>query len=146
MERVENESGFTLIEIMVVVVILGLLAGFIAPRILGRTDDAKKVKAQIDISTIETALKLYRLDTGQYPDTEQGLDALVEKPTVGTIPNRWREGGYLEKPRVPEDPWGGEYVYLSPGIHGEYDIVSYGADGVAGGEGKDADVNSWEIE
>lgn len=145
-DRRSGSSGFTLIEIMVVIVILGILAGLIVPRIMGRPEEAKQLKAKIQIEGFETALKLYKLDNGEYPATEQGLLALVELPATGSIPKKWREGGYLEKGRVPRDPWGNEFVYLSPGLHGEYDILSYGADGVPGGEGKNQDINSWEIE
>jgi general secretion pathway protein G len=141
-----RDSGFTLIELMVVIVILSILAVYVAPKIMGRPDQAKQVKAGVDIQSIETALRLYRLDNGFYPTTEQGLDALVTPPTTGRVPKNWREGGYLERNRVPKDPWGNDYVYLSPGVHGEYDIISYGADGAPGGEGYDADINSWEIE
>jgi general secretion pathway protein G len=138
--------GFTLIELMVVIVILGILAGLIIPRIMGRPEEAKRLKASLQIESLETALKLYKLDNGMYPDTEQGLQALVEQPETGTLPKNWRKGGYLEKGRVPRDPWGNEFVYLSPGVHGEYDIISYGADGVSGGEDKNKDINNWEIE
>ena len=141
-----NNRGFTLIELMVVIVILGILAGLIVPRIMGRPDEARQLKAKIQIESIETALKLYKLDNGSYPSTEQGLLALVEQPATGNIPAKWREGGYLDKGKLPKDPWGNDFVYLSPGVQGEYDIVSYGADGVPGGEGKDMDINSWEIE
>jgi general secretion pathway protein G len=138
--------GFTLIELMVVIVILGILAGLIIPRIMGRPEEAKQLKAKMQIESIETALKLYKLDNGAYPDTEQGLQALVEKPESGTLPKKWRKGGYLEKGKVPKDPWGNDFIYLSPGAHGEYDLFSYGADGVQGGEDKNKDINSWEIE
>ena len=141
-----NPSGFTLIELMIVIVILGILAGLIVPRLMGRPDEAKQLKAKMQIESIETALKLYKLDGGRYPSTEQGLNALVEKPETGDVPRKWKEGGYLEKGKVPADPWGNEYVYLSPGVHGDFDIISYGADGVPGGEGKDKDINNWEIE
>jgi general secretion pathway protein G len=138
--------GFTLIELMVVIVILGILAGLIIPRIMGRPEEAKRLKANLQIESLETAIKLYKLDNGMYPDTEQGLQALVEEPETGTLSKNWRKGGYLEKGKVPRDPWGNEFVYLSPGVHGEYDIISYGADGVSGGEEKNKDINSWEIE
>jgi len=141
-----NACGFTLIELMVVIVILGILAGLIVPRIISRPEEAKQLKAKIQIESLETALKLYKLDAGMYPDTEQSLQALVEIPEVGRIPKKWRKGGYLEKGKVPKDPWGNEFVYLSPGVHGDYDLISYGADGVPGGEEKDKDINSWEIE
>jgi general secretion pathway protein G len=139
-------SGFTLIELMVVIVILGILAGLIVPRIIGRPEEAKRLKAKMQIESLETALKLYKLDNGLYPTTEQGLQALVLAPTSGTVPKNWRKGGYLEKGKVPKDPWGDEFVYLCPGINGDYDIISYGADGVQGGEGDNADINNWEIQ
>ncbi len=144
--RILNPRGFTMIELMVVIVILGILAAIIAPRLVGRTDEARITKARVDITNLETALKLYKLDNGVYPTTEQGLQALVEAPETGTAPRNWREGGYLEKNRVPKDPWGNEFVYLSPGVNGEFDLSSYGADGLAGGEGINADINNWEID
>ena len=144
--KIKTTHGFTLIELMVVIVILGILVSFIAPRIMGRPDEAKQVKARIQMESLETAIKLYKLDSGIYPMTEQGLQALVEQPQTGTLPKKWRKGGYLEKGRVPKDPWGNEFVYLSPGAHGDYDIISYGADGVPGGEEFNKDINSWEIE
>jgi len=144
--RFADRRGFTLIEIMVVMVILGILAGLIIPRIMGRPEEARRTKARIQIESIETALKLYKLDNGSYPTTEQGLQALVEPPSVGKLASAWREGGYLEKGRVPKDPWDSEYVYLCPGVHGDFDLVSYGADGETGGEGKDMDINNWELE
>ena len=104
------------------------------------------MEAPVQLGSIETALRLYKLDNGSYPSTEQGLQALVEPPQVGEIPRAWREGGYLEKGKVPKDPWGNEYIYLCPGIQGEYDLMSYGADGQPGGEGKNRDVNNWELE
>ncbi|OQY08290.1 MAG: type II secretion system protein GspG [Desulfobacteraceae bacterium 4572_123] len=141
-----NNRGFTLIELMVVIVILGILAGLIVPRIMGRPEEAKQLKAKMQIESLETALKLFNLDNGFYPDTEQGLQALVEKPDSGRIPKNWKNGGYFEKGRLPKDPWQNEFVYLSPGIHGDFDISSYGSDGVPGGEGKNSDINNWEIE
>ena len=141
-----GSQGFTLIEIMVVLVILGILAGLIVPRIIGRPDEARRMKAKIQIQSLETALQLYKLDTGNYPTTEQGLQALVEAPATGELAKSWREGGYLEKGQVPKDPWGGEYIYLSPGTRGDFDIISYGADGTAGGEGKNQDINNWDLE
>jgi len=138
--------GFTLIELMVVIVILGILAGLIVPRIMGRPEEAKQLKAKLTIESLETSLRLYKLDIGAYPTTEQGLASLVTSPATGNAANTWREGGYIEKGRVPKDPWGNDFIYLSPGIHGDYDIISYGSDGVPGGEGKDKDINSWEIE
>ncbi|BEH08665.1 MULTISPECIES: type II secretion system major pseudopilin GspG [Geobacter] len=141
-----NRRGFTLIEIMVVIAILALLAALVGPRIIGRSDDAKIADAKVQIKNLETALKLYKLDTGTYPSTEQGLMALVSAPTVGTIPKNYRSEGYLESKQVPKDPWGNDFVYLSPGEHGDYDLYSFGADGVKGGEGKNADIESWNLQ
>ena len=141
-----NQRGFTLIELMVVIVILGILAGLIVPRIMGRPEEARRMKARVQLESIETALKLYKLDNGYYPSTEQGLQALVEAPSVGQLPRAWRDGGYLEKGRVPQDPWENDYVYLCPGVNGDYDLSSYGADGEPGGEGDDEDINSWELD
>jgi len=141
-----NVHGFTLIELMVVIVILGILAGLIIPRIMGRPEEARRMKARVQMESMETALRLYKLDNGFYPSTEQGLQALVEAPTVGELPRAWRKGGYLEKGNVPKDPWGNEYVYLSPGLHGDFDLVSYGTDGQPGGEDHNQDVNSWDPE
>ena len=141
-----GNRGFTLIELMVVIVILGILAGLIIPRIMGRPDEARQTKARIQIEGIETALKLYRLDNGFYPTTEQGLRALVEASTIQPVPRNWREGGYLEKGKVPKDPWGNDFVYLCPGTQGEFDLISYGADGQPGGEGKNKDITNWSSE
>jgi general secretion pathway protein G len=141
-----NEHGFTLIEIMVVIIILGILASYVAVKVTGRAEQAQRTQAKVQIETLETALELYKLDNGSYPTTEQGLEALVGPPTVGRLPRNWREGGYLEKSYVPKDPWGNDYIYLSPGLHGDFDLMSYGDDGVQGGEGKDADVYNWETE
>lgn len=138
--------GFTLIELMVVLVILGILAGLIIPKVMGRPDDARRQKTRMQMESIETALKLYRLDNGNYPTTEQGLQALVEPPQTGELARNWKEGGYLEKGKVPKDAWGRDYIYVSPGSHGDYDISSFGADGEPGGEGKNKDINSWEDE
>lgn len=135
--------GFTLIEILIVVVILGILAGLIVPRIMDRPEEARVIAAKNDINAIMTALKLYRLDNGAYPGAEQGLQALVKKPEAGDIPRNWRPGGYLE--RLPKDPWGMDYQYLNPGIHGEVDVFSYGADRKPGGEGFNADIGSWDL-
>ena len=141
-----NQRGFTLIELMVVIVILGILAGLIIPRIMGRPEEARRMKARVQMESIETALKLYKLDNGSYPTTEQGLQALVEAPTVGQLPKAWREGGYLEKGKVPKDPWDNEFVYLSPGVNSDFDLISYGADGEPGGEDINKDINNWELE
>ena len=135
--------GFTLIEIMVVVVILGILATLIVPKIMGRVDDARVIAAKQDIASIMQALKLYRLDNQRYPTTEQGLSALTQKPSTGPDAQAWKSGGYLEK--LPKDPWGHPYLYLSPGLQGEVDVLSYGADGLPDGAGNDADIGSWEL-
>ncbi len=135
--------GFTLIEIIVVITIMAIMAALIVPRVVGRTDDARIAAAHQDIATLMNALKLYRLDNGRYPSTEQGLRALVEKPTVDPIPSNWKAGGYLDSPNVRKDPWGNEYQFLNPGLHGEIDVFSYGRDGQPGGDGPDADIGSW---
>ncbi len=140
----KNQRGFTLIEILVVVTILGILAAIVVPRILERPEQARRTKATVDIKGIEESLGLFKLDNGFYPATEQGLLALVVKPQTGRIPSRYPENAYLKK--TPVDPWGSPYVYLFPGVHDQYDIISYGADGEPGGEGNDADVRSWELE
>jgi general secretion pathway protein G len=134
--------GFTLIEIMVVVVIMGVLAALVVPKLLGRAAESKVAAAKVDIATIMQSLKLYKLDNQRYPTTEQGLQSLVQKPTTGPAANGWKEGGYVEK--LPKDPWGNAYQYLSPGLHGEVDLFSLGADGQPGGTGEDADIGSWE--
>ena len=134
--------GFTLVEIMVVVVIIGILGALVVPKLLGRTGESRVVAAKTDIATLMQALKLYKLDNQRYPTTEQGLQALTTKPTSGPSANGWKDGGYVEK--LPKDPWGNSYQYLSPGLHGEVDIFSFGAAGQASGEGEDADVGSWQ--
>ena len=139
-----DASGFTFIEIMVVVAILAILAALVVPRIMGRTDDAKRTAAKVQIRNIEGGLQLYKLDSGVYPTTEQGLKALIEKPTVGVIPKNWKLGGYL--PKVPDDPWGTPYKYTSPSPKGDYEIVSLGTDGEPGGEGKNADITNWNLD
>jgi len=138
-----RNKGFTLIELMVVLVILGVLAAIIAPKIMDRPDEARIISAKQDISSVVQALKLYRLDNIRYPSTEQGLQALVTKPTIEPIPNNWKSGGYLE--RLPKDPWGNAYLYLNPGRNGEIDVFSLGPDGQTGGEGKDADIGNWML-
>ncbi len=136
-----TKRGFTLIELMVVIVILGILAGLVLPRFMGRTEEAKRTKAKLQMENLEAALKLYKLDTGIYPSTEQGLEALVQIPTTGVVPKNWREGGYLEKSQIPVDPWGKPYVYLSPGVKNkDFDLKSLGADGEEGGEGENQDI------
>lgn len=139
-------KGFTLIELLVVIIIIGILAGYVGPKLMGHPEEAKQAKAKLQIQGIETALKMYKLDNGYYPSTEQGLQALVELPTTGKLPPRWKKGGYLEKSRVPRDPWNNDYVYLSPGDNRDYDLLSKGADGEIGGEDDGRDINSWEIE
>ncbi len=146
LSRQNNIRGFTLIEIMVVIVILALLAALVAPKIIGRSDDAKLADAKIQIRNLETALKLYKLDNGIYPSTEQGLDALLTKPAIGQIPRNYRQGGYLEGSRLPKDPWGTEFIYLSPGEHGDYDICSFGSDALKGGNEKAADICNWNMQ
>ncbi len=136
-----GQRGFTLLEVMVVVVILSILAVLVVPKILSRPDEARVVAAKQDIASLMQALKLYRLDNHAYPTTEQGLQALVSKPASAPIPPNWKSGGYIE--RLPRDPWGNPYQYLNPGLHGEIDVFSYGADGAPGGEGNDADIGSW---
>ena len=135
--------GFTLIEIMVVVVIMGILAALLVPKLVGRTDDARIIAAKLDIATVMQALKLYKLDNQRYPTTEQGLQALITKPTVGPAADGWKSGGYLDK--LPKDPWSHPYQFLSPGINGEIDVFTLGADGQPGGVGNDADIGSWNL-
>ena len=134
-------SGFTLVEIMVVVVILGILAALIVPRVVGRTDEARAVAAKQDVAAIMQALKLYRLDNGRYPTTEQGIAALVTKPQGEPVPKNWQK--YLD--RIPKDPWGNVYQYLNPGVRGEIDVFSLGADAQPGGSGADTDIGSWDL-
>lgn len=146
MRKTNKHSGFTLIEIMVVVVIMGVLIGLIAPNILGRVDDARATAAQADINVLSQALDMYKLDNQHYPSTDQGLYALVEPPTGSPAPKRWNPDGYLKKSALPRDPWGNEYQYVSPGSRNAYDLYSLGADGKEGGEDFDADVGNWEEE
>ncbi|GLR15064.1 type II secretion system major pseudopilin GspG [Chitinimonas viridis] len=136
-----KQQGFTLIEILVVITILAILGALVVPKIMSRPDEARVVAAKQDVQAILQALNLYKLDNTRYPSTEQGIKALVEKPTAGQIPGNWK--AYL--PKLPQDPWGNDYVYLNPGMKGEVDILSYGADGKAGGENHDADIGSWML-
>jgi len=142
--KLRASLGFTLIEIMVVIVILGILAGLIVPRLTDKPEKARVVKAELQIESLITALKEFKLDNGFYPTTEQGLQALVSKPSIGRTPRNYPPDGYLSK--IPKDPWGNEYIYISPGEHGDFDLMSLGADGEEGGEGFDADITSWELE
>ena len=135
--------GFTLIEILVVLVIIAVLAALVVPRVVSRTDDARITAARADVATLMQGLKLYRLDNLTYPSAAQGLTALVEKATTEPVPRNWKRGGYLE--RLPADPWGNAYQYANPGTHGEIDVYSFGADGKPGGEGNDADLGSWAL-
>ena len=135
--------GFTLLEVMVVVVILSILAALIVPRVLGRADDARVTAAKQDIATLMQALRLYRLDNQRYPTSEQGLQALTARPNTAPVPPNWKSGGYIE--RLPKDPWGHAYQYLNPGRRGNIDVFSFGADGAPGGEGHDADIGSWDV-
>lgn len=145
-EKILNESGMTLIEIMVVVAIIGVIGAISAVGVMGRFERAKVKSAETQIKNIESALSHYRLDNGSYPSTEQGLGALVKKPVSGKIPTSYPSEGYLEGGQMPADPWGNEFTYSSPGIHGHpYEITSMGADGQEGGDGNDSDINSWEI-
>jgi general secretion pathway protein G len=141
-----NNGGFSFLELMVVIVILGILAMYIAPKFMGRTDEARMKMARVQIEGLGTALDLYKLDNGFYPSTEQGLQALIEQPQSGQIPKNWRKGGYLKKGKVPRDPWQNEYAYQAPGVYGDYDIICYGADGVPGGEDENKDITSWDVE
>ena len=136
-------AGFTLLEVMIVVVILGILAALVVPKIISRPDEARVIAARQDIASLMQALKLYRLDNMRYPLTEQGLQALVEKPSAAPLAPNWKTGGYVE--RLPKDPWGNPYQYLNPGLHGEIDVFSYGADKAPGGDGNDADIGSWNL-
>ncbi|WP_462326304.1 type II secretion system major pseudopilin GspG [Desulfobaculum sp.] len=142
--RRRGRGGFTLLELMVVIVILGVLAGLVTPRLMGEPHKARVVKAKLQMESLATALHKYALDSGAYPTTEQGLDALVTKPRTGRVPREYPKDGYIAK--VPRDPWGTRYVYLSPGEHGPFDVLSYGADGQRGGVDDDADIGSWTIE
>ena len=140
-QQERGDSGFSLLELMVVVVILSILALVIVPRVIDRPDQARAARAQSDIAAIASAVQLYRLDNFRYPTTEQGLEALRTRPTLDPVPTNWAEAGYID--RLPVDPWGQPYQYLEPGVHGDFDVFSFGADGIAGGTGADADIGSW---
>lgn len=146
MQKVRLQSGFTLIEIMVVLVILGLLASLLGPQILGRVDDARITKAKNDIGAIETALEMYKVDTGVFPTTEQGLNALIEMPETDPVPTGWKKGGYIKATSI-KDPWNNDYIYRSPtdDEDREYEIISLGADGKEGGEDENADIKNYEM-
>lgn len=137
-----GKSGFTLLEMMIVIVILGILAGLVAPQFMNEPQKARVVKAKLEMESIETSLKKFYLDNGYYPSTEQGIKALVSKPAVGRVPQIYPENGYLNK--VPKDPWGGRYIYISPGENSPFELYSYGGDGKEGGSGNDADIKSEE--
>ncbi len=139
----ETDAGFSLLELMVVVVIMSILALAILPRVINRPDQAREARARSDLATLENAVQLYRLDNFSYPTTEQGLDALLQAPTTSPLPGNYAAGGYIG--RLPKDPWGGDYQYLSPGVHGAFDIFTFGADGVAGGSDSNSDIGTWTL-
>lgn len=141
--RKAYQTGFTLIEVMIVIVIMGIMASLIVPKIMGRPDEARVVASKQDIASILQALKLYKLDNQRLPSTEQGLQALITKPSAPPAPSNWKSDGYLD--RLPKDPWGNPYQYLSPGLNGDIDVFSFGQDGAIGGEGNDADIGSWNL-
>mgnify|MGYP003330676391 CR=1 FL=1 len=138
----KRHAGFTLIEIMIVVVIIGMLSALVGPRLIGQSDEAKIKTTKIQISQLEQVLGLFQLDNGFFPTTEQGLAALVKAPTLPPEPMNYKQGGYMKK--VPKDAWGREFIYICPGQHGDFDIISYGSDGAEGGEGNAKDLNNWE--
>lgn len=138
----KSQQGFSLIEIMVVLVIIGMLAGIVGPKVFGNLQKAQENRVKADFSNFASALKLYKLDNFKFPSTEQGLEALVSKPSIPPEPKNYKADGYME--RLPLDPWGNEYLYLSPGENGVFDIYTYGADGIAGGEGENADIGNWQ--
>ena len=139
-----KQTGFTLIEVIVVLVILGILASIVVPNVISRTDQAQIVKAKQDLRALESALQLYRVDNFKYPTTDQGLQALVERPSIPPEPKNWQKGGYIKK--LPQDPWLNDYQYLSPGQHGDFDLYTLGADGRPGGSDENQDIGSWTLE
>ncbi|MBI9076442.1 MAG: type II secretion system major pseudopilin GspG [Desulfatibacillum sp.] len=145
-KKFQGEQGFTLLEIMVVIVVLGILFAYVGTNVLGVSDPAKQDMAKIQMQTFETALKMFKLHNGYYPTSEQGLQALVEEPSTGPATKRYQPGGYLAKKKVPLDPWDNEYYYRSPGENGDFDIICLGADGQLGGQEFDADINSWDLD
>lgn len=145
-KKLRDRRGFSLIELMIVIVIIGILATILAPRVMDRPEEARRTKAKMDIKNLENALKLYKLDAGSYPTTEQGLEALIKKPETAPVPLKWREGGYLDGTTVPQDPWGRPYYYTCPAQDGkEYEVSSYGRSGEPGGTGKDASISSNDL-
>ena len=143
---VKKNSGFTFMELMVVIIIIGLLAAIIGPQVIRKIEEAKQTAAMAQIKNFETAFYQFKMDNGFYPTTEQGMNALIAVPTLEPVPKKWKEGGYLEKLSIPPDPWGNDYYYLSPGVHNrDFDIFSYGADGEEGGEGENADIGNWVV-
>lgn len=144
LHNINKQAGFTLIEVIVVLVILGILASIVVPKVVSRTDQAQVVKAKQDIRAMESSLQMYRVDNFNYPSTDQGLQALAKKPTSGNEPKNWQSGGYIKK--IPKDPWGNDYQYLSPGEKGDFDIYSLGADGRPGGDNSNQDIGNWDLE
>jgi general secretion pathway protein G len=138
--------GFTLLELMAVIIILGILATFVVPRVMDKPERAKQAKAKVDLQALDTALNFFRLDVGRYPTTEEGLNSLVSPPHDPAAAARWRRGGYLQRPALPNDPWGRPYVYMHPGSVNEYDLLTFGADGQPGGDEFNADISIWDIE
>lgn len=141
-QTAQKQQGFTLIELIVVITIIGILAGVVVTKMMDRPGDARAVAAKADIAAISTALKMYKVDNFNYPTSDQGLLALTQKPSKAPVPTNYRQGGYIDS--LPKDPWGRDYLYLSPGQHGDFDLYSFGADGVSGGEGENADITSWQ--
>lgn len=145
-DRKNGRRGFTLLELIVVIAILAVLAAIVAPNIMGRADDAKATEVKVQVKNLATAIEFFKLDNGFYPSSEQGLKSLIEPPTVGSPAKNYRKAGYLDQKRVPNDPWGNQFIYISPGIEHDYEIISLGADNREGGEGYDADISNWKIE